>query len=269
MDFLRTLFANVLSLAAIVVAAIMITAAMSTFAQLLKSFPIYFHKIQLYFQSAYSGPNRPAFSGLAFTVVYFGTKPFVFECVGGVIWAIMLYMIALGETHSLPLYLYFIVLNLLGTHALRNLGGPVRALLNDHCEKLARAYRWDRLLRLDTLPPRESQNDWAKAVMYVADRVHIYFAGASWEDVLLEEFQRDNILRTRPETFKDLHEEVTISGGHLKPEWRNSSFADETFTQSTEENMEPCFRFLAVVKVIGFTQTNELPRLLADTEMGV
>ncbi|KAI0138917.1 hypothetical protein F4776DRAFT_662619 [Hypoxylon sp. NC0597] len=233
MDVLRAIYEGIISLLATIG-----FAATLVVAHLLEIFNIYYPEMQLFLHSTYTGENRPVVSGLKFAVAYFGSRPFVVECCGSVIFALILCEMASGLTHVMPWLLFLMVLGQMGSHAVGILGDPVRAILSDRCDQLARAYRLDRR-RVDVAGPQEPrQNVCTKVVVYLADLAHVSFAAASWEDVLDEEVEQDDTLGSQPETDQALPQDASVDDHDLDSERSDPPWGKVIRDESVEDFFE-------------------------------
>ncbi|KAI1141684.1 hypothetical protein F5Y05DRAFT_410240 [Hypoxylon sp. FL0543] len=221
MDHLSTLFTTVVHLPAVAV-----VFSLLIFSLLLGRLYLFSLRIRVYYGSLQRSHTRPVISGLKLILAYLGSLPFVFESCGTVIWAFILFKFASSVTHVLSWLPLLLVVGHIGNHALRNLGGPVRALLKGHCRRLAQDYRWDRFLVDMLVPSPEHRNTFTRIVLYFADRVHASFTAGRWQDALVGEFQRRQIFGPGPYTYR-LLERMCHSGNYIGTDWQRPDWAED------------------------------------------
>ncbi|KAI0830404.1 hypothetical protein F5Y06DRAFT_301932 [Hypoxylon sp. FL0890] len=220
MGYLRTLFTTALHLPAVA-----LVLSLLIFSLLFTRLQIYFLQIRVFYRSIQQSQNRPVISGLKLILVYCSAQPFVFESCGTVIWAFILFKAASRVTYVLSWLPLLIVIGHMGNRALRMLGGPIRALLNGHCARLARDYRWDRFL-VDVLILQQRRNVFARIVLYLADTVHASSTASRWQDSMVQEFERRNIFGSGHYAYQALLR-MYHDANCIGPDWRRPSWARE------------------------------------------
>ncbi|KAI1410494.1 hypothetical protein F5Y13DRAFT_192358 [Hypoxylon sp. FL1857] len=158
-------------------------------------------------QSVRRSQNRPIISGLKLVLAYYSARPFVIElcCI-----AILVHMLckAAWIMSRVPCALIFLPVVLhfeyMTPRILGHLGKSTRAILNYHCDRIAREYRWDRFMADLLELQQQRQGVFARIVLSWAEQVHVSSTTSGWQDKFLREFRGSNIMGIFPNTYEEL-----------------------------------------------------------------